>query len=143
MISVRVRIALPLAAAVFATSALFAQGAAPATLKVTEEAPGLLQRAKVTGQAALASAQAKVPKGKFDSAAIEEEDGKLIYSFIFKVEGKTGVDEVAVDAITGKVLGVEHESPATIEKERKADSVAKAKAAAKARGGRGGATQSW
>ena len=106
-------------------------------VKVTEEKPGLLARAKVASETAIASAQAKVPTGKLDTAEIEEEDGKLIYSLVFTIAGKTGVEEVAVDALTGKVLGVEHETPADIAKEKKADSVAAAKAKAKAAAARG------
>lgn len=116
-----------------------APGAQTSAVKVTEAAPGLLKRAKIASDAAIASAQAKVPTGKLDTAEIEEEDGKLIYSLVFKIAGKTGVEEVAVDAMNGKVLGVEHETPEDIAKEKKADSVAAGKAKAKAAGrGRGG-----
>ena len=97
---------------------------------VTEEKPGLLKKAKITAEAATASAQAKVPKGTLKSAEIEEEDGKLIYSFDFETAGKSGSDEVNVDAITGKVLGVEHETPKS-EAAEKAKDKAKAAAAAK------------
>ena len=97
---------------------------------VKEEKPGLLKKAKITAEAATASAQAKVPKGTLKSAEIEEEDGKLIYSFDFETAGKSGSDEVNVDAITGKVLGVEHETPKS-EAAEKAKDEAKAAAAAK------------
>ena len=97
---------------------------------VTEEKPGLLKKAKITAEAATASAQAKVPKGTLKSAEIEEEDGKLIYSFDFETAGKSGSDEVNVDAITGKVLGVKHETPKS-EAAEKAKDKAKAAAAAK------------
>ena len=104
---------------------LFAQD-----VKVKEEKPGLLAKAKITVAAATAAAQAKVPKGKIASIEIEEENGKLIYSFDFKTDGKAGVDEVAVDAITGKAGAVEHEDAAAEKKEADADK-AKAKAAVK------------
>ena len=58
--------------------------------------------------------------------------GKLIYSFDIKVAGKSGIEEVAVDAMTGKVLAVKHESPKQEAKEKAADA-AKEKAAAKAK----------
>ena len=90
-----------------------------ATMK--EEKPGLLQKAKVTAEAATASAQARVPKGKIVSAEIEEEGGKLVFSFDIRTEGKPGIDEVTVDAITGKVLGVQHETPVDESKEKTAD----------------------
>jgi hypothetical protein len=112
--------------ALFAAAPLFAQD-----VKVKEEKPGLLAKAKITVAAATAAAQAKVPKGKISSIEIEEEDGKLIYSFDFKTDGKSGVDEVAVDALTGKAGKVEHESPAA-EKKEAAEDKAKADKAAKA-----------
>lgn len=86
-----------------------------------EERPGLLKKAKITADAATVTAQAKVPQGTIVSAEIEEEGGKLIYSFDIKTAGKTGIDEVNVDAISGKVLGVQHETPRDEAKERAAD----------------------
>ena len=106
-----------------AAAPLFAQG-----VTVKEEKPGLLKKAKITVEAATAAAQAKVPKGKVASIEIEEEKGKLIFSFDFKTDGKSGIDEVAVDAMTGKAGAVEHENAAAEKKEADAD---KAKAAVK------------
>ncbi len=100
------------------TAPLVAQNA---KVTVKEEKPGLLARAKVTSDAAIATAQAKVPKGKLASAEIEEENGKLIYSFDFKTEGKSGIDEANVDALTGKLLSFAHESPKAEAKEKAAD----------------------
>lgn len=94
----------------------FAHGA-----EVTEAAPGLLKRAGVTADAATATAQARVPKGKIESAEIEEENGKLVYSFDITTAGKTGIDEVNVDAHTGKVLSVVHETPRQEAKEKAAE----------------------
>ena len=99
-------------------------------VKVKEEKPGLLAKAKITVAAATAAAQAKVPKGKIASIEIEEEKGKLIYSFDLKTDGKPGTDEVAVDAMSGKAGAVEHEDAAAEKKEADADK-AKAKAAVK------------
>jgi hypothetical protein len=89
-----------------------------AKVKVKEEAPGLLAKAKVTVDAAAADAQARVPGARLVGAEIEQENGKLIYSFDFKTKGKTGSDEVTVDATTGAVLTVEHESPRSEAQER-------------------------
>ena len=117
----RIAFAALIAAAALAPSL----GAQSATLK--EEKPGLLKKAKITSENAGATAQALVPKGKLSAAEIEEENGKLIYSFDFTTAGKTGIDEVNIDAMTGKQIGkVAHESPAAEKKEAKADS-AKAK----------------
>jgi len=100
-------------------------------VKVKENKPGQLNKAKVTAEQAIATAQAKLPKAKLDAAEIEEEGGKLIYSFDFKTAGKTGIDEVNIDAMTGKLVGkIAHESPADEAKEAKADSAKAAKKAA-------------
>jgi hypothetical protein len=113
------------ALALCATTSL-AQG-----LTVKEDAPGLLKRAKVTPAAAQAAAQAKVPGGTIKAAEIEMEKGKLVYAFDIVTKGKPGVDEVTVDATTGAVIGVEHESPADEAKERAKDAAKAAKGAAK------------
>jgi len=42
-----------------------------------------------------------------------------------KTPGRSGIDEVNVDAMTGKVVGVSHESPATEKKEAAAEAKAK------------------
>ena len=91
----------------------------------------LLKKAKITEAAAVATAQAKVPKGTIDALELENENGKLLWSFDFKVPGKTGIDELQVNAVTGKAGKVVHESPAAEKKEAAADAKeAKAKAAA-------------
>jgi uncharacterized membrane protein YkoI len=92
----------------------------------------LAREAKISEAAASATALAKVPNGKVAAVEIEREGGKLIYSYDIKVPGKSGIDEVNVDAVTGDVVGkVGHESAAA-EKKEAADE-AKAKPAAKAK----------
>ena len=94
-------------------------GAAQAspTVKVTEDKPGLLKRAKIAPDSAIRLAQAAVPTGKVTAGEIEEEKGKLIYSFDIKVPGKSGITEIHIDPTTGAVVGREHEedpaAPAT------------------------------
>lgn len=90
--------------------------------KVKEERPGLLAQARIAPDSAIKLAQARIPAGKIQSAEIESEDGRLIYSFDLKTTGRTGIDEVNVDAKTGKVLPVEHEGPKAEAAERAADS---------------------
>ncbi|WP_206044664.1 PepSY domain-containing protein [Gemmatimonas groenlandica] len=97
-------------------------------MTVKEEKAGLLKLAKVTPATATATALTKVPGGKVQSAEIEKEDGKLVYSFDIKVAGKSGIEEVLVDALTGAVVGVEHETPADEAKEAKEDKAKAAKA---------------
>lgn len=80
-------------------------------VKVKEEKPGLLRQATITPEAAVRTALAEVPNGKIESAEIEKEDGKLVYSFDIKVAGQRGVEEVLIDAQTGKLVSKEHETP--------------------------------
>lgn len=121
----RTAIAFAIGLTLLNTVPVFAQ---PVTMK--EEKPGQLKLAKITPAAATATAQAKVPNGKIETAEIEQEHGKLIYSFAIKIAGKSGIEEVAVDAKTGKVLSLEHETPADEAKEAKADLAKAAKAKA-------------
>jgi Peptidase propeptide and YPEB domain len=89
----------------------------------------LVKQAKITEDVAAAAAQKRVPKGKIEGVELEKENGKLIFSYDLKTEGKTGIDEVQVSAISGKVVSFTHETPAMEKKEAAED--AKAKAAAK------------
>lgn len=79
------------------------------------------KQAKIAESAAAATAQARFPKAKIEAVELEREDGKLLYSYELKTAGKTGVDEVNVDAITGKIISVSHESPVKEKKEAAAE----------------------
>jgi uncharacterized membrane protein YkoI len=89
-----------------------------------EESQATLQaEAKVSEATARATALAKVPNGTVKSSELEREKGKLIYSYDITVPGKTGIEEVNVNAIDGSVVGKEHETP----KSEKKEAVAEAK----------------
>lgn len=90
----------------------------------------LAKAATVSEQNATTAAQKKVPKGMIQAMELERENGHLMYSYDFKTPGKSGIDEVNIDANTGKVLHVGHEGPAQEKKEAAAD-VREAKAKAK------------
>jgi hypothetical protein len=75
--------------------------------------PALAKKAKITLDAARATALAQVPNGAVKSEELEREHGKLIYSFEIQVPGKSGVEEVNVNAINGKVVNKKHESAKT------------------------------
>ncbi|MCG6957463.1 MAG: PepSY domain-containing protein, partial [Gemmatimonadetes bacterium] len=86
------------------------QAAAPAgeagsaaAVQLTVEDSSLIARATVTDEAARAAALASVPGGQIVAGELEEEGGSLIYSYDVKVEAQEGVQEVHVDATTGKV----------------------------------------
>ena len=98
-------------------------GAAPH--KKVETQAQLQKEAKMTMVDARAMAQKTVPSGKIASGEIEREGGKLIYSFDMKVPGKSGIDEVNIDAMSGTLISNQHETP----KDEKAEAKADAKAA--------------
>jgi uncharacterized membrane protein YkoI len=102
---------ITLAASFAAVGAIGAQKAKPETQAV------LMRQAKISKAVATRTALAEVPRGKVRSSEIERENGKLIYSFDIKVAGKSGIEEINVDAITGAVIAHEHESPNTEKKE--------------------------
>ncbi|MGI9090136.1 MAG: PepSY domain-containing protein [Gemmatimonadaceae bacterium] len=81
----------------------------------------LAAKAKISESAARATALAKVPNSVVQAAELENEKGKLLYSYDLKVAGQSGIQEVQVNAIDGSVIGVEHESPAAVAKEAAAD----------------------
>jgi uncharacterized membrane protein YkoI len=68
-----------------------------------------------------ATALKEVPGGKVANHELEREKGKLIYSFDFKVAGKSGIDEVNIDAMTGALVDKSHESPKDEAKEAAKD----------------------
>jgi hypothetical protein len=76
-------------------------------------------KAKITEAEATKIALGKVPKGKVKEAELEQENGKLIWSFDIKTKGSKDITEVHVDAITGEVLATEKETPAAEKKEKK------------------------
>jgi uncharacterized membrane protein YkoI len=119
----RKSLVLLVAAATLAGAApSFAQGA------YKKEIPAALaKKAKISEEAASKTAMSRVPKGQIETVELEEEHGKLIYSYDIRVAGKSGIDEVAVSATTGKVVAVSHETPADEKKEAAADAKAAAK----------------
>ena len=91
------------------------------TLTVKEAEPGLRAQAKVTSDSAMRTALGKVPGGTISEAELEKEHGKLVYSFDIHDSKKAGVQEVLVDAKSGKVVSSTHESTAAEAKEHAAD----------------------
>jgi uncharacterized membrane protein YkoI len=102
-------------ATIVASLAIAASAAAQKTKPETQAQ--LMHQAKISKSAAIKTALAQVPGGKIKSSEIERENGKLIYSFDIKVAGKSGIEEINVDAITGDVVAHEHESPKAEKKE--------------------------
>lgn len=89
---------------------------------VKKDTPASLRKeAKISMKTARATALKEVPNGKVRTSELERENGKLIYSFGIKVAGKTGIEEVNIDAITGAVVAHEHETPKSEKKEEAAE----------------------
>jgi uncharacterized membrane protein YkoI len=87
-----------------------------------ETAAQLKAEAKIPESAAKATALSKVPGGRVKASELERENGKLIYSFDIATKGKSGIDEVHIDAITGAQVGnVVHETPKMEKAEAKAE----------------------
>lgn len=80
-----------------------------AGVPIKEERKGLWSHARVQPDSAMRIAMKRVPGGRVTKGELEEEGGRLIYSFDLTVAGKSGLEEVHVDAATGQVLKVEHE----------------------------------
>lgn len=60
--------------------------------------------------------------GRITSKELEKENGRWIYSFDIRT-GKGKITEVAVDAYSGKIVSVTHETPANEAKEAKEEKV--------------------
>ena len=119
MTSMFTRVAL---AASFAT---LAGAAVPASAQARHETQAALRaEAKISMAAARKTALSLVPKGRVKSSELERENGRLLYSFDIATRGKSGIDEVQIDALTGAQIGaVVHES----KKDEKAEAKAEAK----------------
>ena len=119
-------IAAPLVATLMCAATAGAQG-----IYKREIPDSLAAKAKITEAAAAAVAQKRFPKGAIQSVELEREDGHLKYSYDIATRGKSGIDEVDVDALTGKIIAVAHETPEQMKKEAAEEAEeAKAKAAA-------------
>lgn len=80
--------------------------------------------AKVNLPAAQATAIQSVGKANLDrvvSKELEVEDGCLLYSFDLRLRSKEGIDEVQVDAVSGKVISQKHETAADEAAEKSED----------------------
>jgi hypothetical protein len=91
------------------------------TREKKDSGKSLKSEAKISMKDARVTALAKVPGGRIKSSELEREKGKLIYSFDIRPAKGTGIDEVQIDAVTGEVVSVQHETPASEAAERRAE----------------------
>ena len=103
---------IAIAFAGLATSILFASGETEAQLQA---------QAKVSKVEAQKAALTKVPNGKVNSAELEKEHGRLIWSFDIAMPHSKDITEVQVDAKTAKIANVQIETPQDQAKEAAAD----------------------
>jgi two-component system sensor histidine kinase QseC len=86
----------------------------------TEKSQAELQaQAKISKAQAQQTALARVPNGTVNTCELEEEKGKLVYSFDITNPGAREITEVLVDAMTGEVIAIDKESPEQEAKEKK------------------------
>ncbi|HKR08694.1 MAG TPA: PepSY domain-containing protein [Gemmatimonadaceae bacterium] len=115
---------------------LFAAGAiaaASTTLTAQAQTPTykrdlpaeLVKQATVSEANAAKTVAARLPNGRIQAVELENEDGRLIYSYEVKIPGRSGIEEINVNAKTGAVVSTEHESPASERREAKAEKAGK------------------
>ncbi len=103
------------------TGVIFAGLATSTLLAVGETDAELLKQARITRTQAEQIALAKVPKGKIQSAEIENEHHALVWSFDIVQAGTNNITEVLVNAKTGRIVDVSTENTNDQAKERAAD----------------------
>src|SRR5437870_12076786 len=104
-----------------AAASASAQAAKATTKKEATSQAALRKEAKVAEADARKTALAQVPGGKVQSHELERENGKLIYSYDIKVAGKSGIEEVNIDAVTGAIVANELEDAKAEAKEKTAE----------------------
>ena len=81
----------------------------------------LMAEARVSKEDAGKTALAKVPNGMIKESELEKEHGKLLWSFEVVTSGTKDITEVNVDAISGRVVSMEWETPEDQAREKDAD----------------------
>lgn len=111
------RTMLPVAGALLVASAAVTSLAAQQPQYKRDLPANLVKQATISETAAAKLAMAHVENGQIKAVELENEGGLLIYSYELKVPGRSGIEEVNVNAKTGVVADPEHESPAAEGKE--------------------------
>ena len=89
---------------------------------VTHKTQAELQaKAKISRAQAQQTALAEAPAGSaVRECELEEEHGKLVWSFDLATPGTEDITEILVDALNGNISAIEKETPAQQESERRA-----------------------
>jgi uncharacterized membrane protein YkoI len=91
-------------------SAVSAAQVAPGPVSLQEDRAGLLAQVKVSEANARLIAMQRVPGGRIVEAELEEEGGRLLYSYEIRAANGRDVVEVQIDARTGAVVSEARES---------------------------------
>jgi len=108
-------------AGLLAIGLCLAAGAQTQAPKKSKIPVALKKDAKISIEAARATALKKVP-GEIQEEELEKENGRLVYSFDIRATGRKDITEVQVSAIDGSIVSVEKEDAASEAREKKQDS---------------------
>jgi hypothetical protein len=90
-------------------------------LNATPREEQLAKEAKITRSEGERIALSKVPHGRVSSGELEREHDTLIWSFDISKSGTRNINEVQVNAKTGKIVSVKTETPKDQAEEAAAD----------------------
>lgn len=79
----------------------------PAEAVLAVDGEGLLEQVRVSDGEARVVALRNVAEGHITTAALKEEDGRLVYVYDVEIAGRPGTTRVRVDALTADVLSPE------------------------------------
>ena len=68
-------------------------------------------QSKITESAARKIASDRYPNSAFESAELEQENNRLIWSIDLRPNGSNDVQEVNIDAMTGEIIAIQYETP--------------------------------
>ena len=94
---------------------------AESTTALADSAKALSDSAKIDMATARRTALAKVPNGKVLSEELEQEGGRLVFSFDIRPGSSKDIEEVQIDARDGSVVSMQRESPAQQAEEARQD----------------------
>jgi uncharacterized membrane protein YkoI len=83
-----------------------------------QEQAAMQAQAKISKEQAEQTALTKAPGGTIKEGELENENGKLIWSFDIATPDTKNITEVNVDAITGGIISVATETPGQEAKEK-------------------------
>ncbi|MDB5698714.1 MAG: PepSY domain protein [Alphaproteobacteria bacterium] len=102
----------------------FMIGFAAASLMIAPGANAMAPQPKISQQAARTKALAIVLHGKIIKSELETEKGQLLYSFDIQMPHRSGVEEVQISAVDGRLISRTHESAAKEQSEARAETKA-------------------